>query len=258
VVNSLCVVEKDIGEMETEEKTIARGKPADYGQEIVKRRFRLTAERLEFRNKTVLDFGCGNGAQTVEFLETGCHIIAVDIDQQDLSVLKDYITANNLTSIVPMQYDGHSLPLQSASVDIVVSYEVIEHVEDESQALNELHRVLKPEGCMIISVPNKGWVFETHGAHLPLLPWNRVPFFSWLPRTIHRRYAKARIYRKNEIIRLLQSHSFDVLEALYITAPMDVVKTPWIKKLLRATVFSGDTTKIPFLSTSILVHCRRK
>lgn len=243
--------------MKTEEITVSRGKPADYGQEIVKRRFRLTAQRLELGNKTVLDFGCGNGAQTVEFLNSGCHMIAVDIDGPDLSVLQDYIAANNITSIVPMQYDGHTLPLQSASVDIVVSYEVIEHVEDESQTLDELHRVLRPEGHMMISVPNKGWVFETHGAHLPLLPWNRVPFFSWLPRAIHKKYAKARIYRKSEIAELLQAHSFEVLEALYITAPMDVVRIPWMKKLLRATLFSGDTTTVPFLSTSVLVHCKR-
>jgi hypothetical protein len=101
-------------------------------------------------------------------------------------------------------------------------------------------------------------VFETHGAHLPLLPWNRVPFFSWLPRAIHRKYAKARIYRKSEIVKLLEDHSFEVLEALYITAPMDVVKSPWLKHLLRSTVFSGDTTIVPWLSTSVLVHCKRR
>ena len=55
--------------MESEEKIIARGKPADYGQEIVKRRFRLTAQRLELGNKTVLDFGCGNGALALEVLQ---------------------------------------------------------------------------------------------------------------------------------------------------------------------------------------------
>jgi 2-polyprenyl-3-methyl-5-hydroxy-6-metoxy-1,4-benzoquinol methylase len=237
--------------------TPARGKPADYGQELVKRRFRLTSSLVDLRNKTVLDFGCGNGAQTIEFLGSGCRITGVDIDQQDLDVLKEYLQSNNLDSIVAVRYDGSTLPLESSSFDVILSYEVIEHVQNESQTLEELSRVLKPGGEMVISVPNKGWVFETHGANLPLLPWNRVPFFSWLPHSIHSRFAKARIYKKNEIIRLLADHRFDILTTMYITAPMDVVKAPWLKNLLRSTVFTGDTTTVSMLSTSILIHCRK-
>ena len=243
--------------MTPSENTIARGKPADYGQEIVKRRFRLTSSLVDLRNKSVLDFGCGNGAQTVEFIGSGCRITAVDIDQRDLDVLKDYLQSNNLNSIVPVRYGGSTLPLDSGSFDLIVSYEVIEHVQNESQTLDELYKVLKPGGEMVISVPNKGWIFETHGANLPLLPWNRVPFFSWLPHSIHSRYAKARIYKKNEITRLLTDHRFDILKTVYITAPMDVVKVPWLKSFLRSTLFAGDTTTVSILSTSILTYCRK-
>lgn len=238
--------------------TILRGKPADYGQEIVKRRYRLTRQRLDLQNKLLLDFGCGNGAQTVEFANDNCRIVALDIDPQDLAVLNDHLSAYKLAGISPVQYDGNSLPLRSGSVDAIISYEVLEHVRDESRTLRELFRVLKSGGEMMISVPNKAWVFETHGAHLPLLPWNRVPFFSWLPRSVHRRYAKARIYRKKDIVRTLEENSFEVVEALYVTAPMDVVNIPWLKKFLRKTIFSGDATGNPFLSTSILVYCRKQ
>lgn len=240
-----------------ESQTVGRGKPADYGQEIVKRRYRLTVARLDFNNKRVLDFGCGNGAQTIEFLDAGCKIIAVDIDRHDLSTLIEKLQMHADSSIVPVQYDGHSLPIPSESIDIVMSFEVMEHVTDECQALREIYRVLKPGGEMILSVPNKAWIFETHGANLPLLPWNRVPFFSWMPRAIHARFAKARIYRKQDIVKLLSSHSFTVTESSYVTAPMDVVKLTWLKTFLRTTIFSGDTTVIPFFSTSILVHCKK-
>jgi 2-polyprenyl-3-methyl-5-hydroxy-6-metoxy-1,4-benzoquinol methylase len=236
---------------------LARGKPAEYGQEIVKRRFRLTASMVELGGKRVLDFGCGNGAQTLEFLRSGCRITAVDIDFNDLGLLSGYLKSLRVDSVLPIQYDGSHLPIRSGSIDVVVSYEVLEHVRSESQTLHELHRVLRSDGMMVVSVPNKRWVFETHGANLPLLPWNRVPFFSWLPTPIHRRLAKARIYRKTDITRLLSSHGFEVLQARYITAPMDVVKNRRLKTLLRSTIFNGDSTALPFLSTSILVSCRK-
>jgi 2-polyprenyl-3-methyl-5-hydroxy-6-metoxy-1,4-benzoquinol methylase len=233
----------------------ARGKPADYGQEIVKRRRRLTLAKCRLDGKLVLDFGCGNGAQTAEYMQDGCNIVALDVDEGDLKELSKHLQSGRGKSVLPVRYDGWSLPVADASVDVVLCYEVIEHVPDERQALREIRRVLKPGGEVVLSVPNKAWVFETHGARLPLLPWNRVPFFSWLPKPVHAKYANARIYRRSEIMKLLTSEALHVRSAEYITAPMDMVSTPWLKNLLRSALFAGDVTQVPFLSTSILVHC---
>ncbi len=236
---------------------IQRGKPADYGQEILKRRFRRTAGKVVLNGKLVLDFGCGNGAQTMEFAGAGCSIIAADIGIENLSVLAGRLREIGCTTVLPVHYDGVHLPVRPGSIDVVLSYEVIEHVEDEAAMLDELRRVLRPGGEMVISVPNKGWVFETHGADLPLLKWNRVPFLSWLPHSIHGKIAHARIYRKKDIVPLLRSGGFRVVSAEYITAPMDVVKVDAIKRVLRSTIFRGDTTRISMFSTSILVHCAK-
>src|SRR5690606_1113880 len=86
--------------------------------------------------------------------------------------------------------------------DRIISFEVIEHLTSED-AVQFYYESLKPGGLMAISVPNKWWIFETHGAKLPLLPWNRVPFFSWLPTPIHEKWANARIYTRKRILRLL-------------------------------------------------------
>ncbi len=235
-----------------------RGVPAQYGQEIVKRRFRLTTPRISLENKIVLDCGCGNGVQTFEFLKSGCMVIAGDIEFSNLKTFSEKLQSQHQQNVLPLQCDGARLPLPTESVDAVLCYEVLEHVPDESLQLSEIHRVLKPHGEFIISVPNKGWIFETHGTQLRFLPLNRVPFLSWLPRSLHRLISLARIYRKRDIEKLLTDHSFNIVKSLYITAPMDVVKIPWLKRLLRSTIFSGDTTSLTFLSTSVLVHCRKK
>jgi SAM-dependent methyltransferase len=142
-------------------------------------------------------------------------------------------------------------------VDYAISFEVLEHVRHEQNALSELCRVIKPGGKLVMSVPNRWWVFETHGANLPVLPWNRVPFFSWLPKTLHDRYARARIYTRGEIVGKISRAGFSVERSLYITAPMDVVKWPPAQRLLRATVFRGDLTRIPTLSTAVMVTAER-
>ena len=61
--------------------------------------------------------------------------------------------------------------------DRLISFEVIEHLPGEEGVAN-YSKSLKMGGIAAISVPNKWWIFETHGAKLPLLPWNRVPFLG--------------------------------------------------------------------------------
>lgn len=61
--------------------------------------------------------------------------------------------------------------------DRIISFEVIEHLSSED-GVKFYYDSLKEDGIFAVSVPNKWWIFETHGAKLPLLPLNRMPFFS--------------------------------------------------------------------------------
>lgn len=237
---------------------VASGDPAAFGDRILRRRYRLTNSLVTFTEKRVLDFGCGNGAQTVLFADRDCEIVAVDIHQSGLDRLSEYNAENGIRNILPVLYAGQELPFDDNYFDLVISYEVLEHVQNEDLALREIQRVLKPGGEVVFSVPNRAWVFETHGANLPLLPWNRVPFFSWLPKTLHSRWAKARIYNKTQLAALFERHGFKTLQIQYITAPMDVVNNPRLKHFLTKYIFRGDTTNIPFLSTAILFHGRNE
>ena len=206
----------------------------------------------------LLDFGCGTGAQTLFFAPHFPKTLATDVEQNSLDELtRSALAAGLADRIVALHYDGRDLPIESATVDYAISFEVLEHVDDEVCALSELRRVLKPGAVLAMSVPNRWWIFETHGAALPLLKWNRVPFFSWLPKPLHDRWARARIYSRREITAKLRTAGFTVQDAVYITAPMDVIRNRAIKRLLRASVFKSDRTSIPFLATAVLMICRR-
>ena len=232
---------------------LAGGKPASSQDFILARRERIVRGAMPIDGRVLLDFGCGNGAQTASFLDDFDLVVGADVSDGYLEHFARTLGAQAKAASA-LRYDGLTLPLADASVDRVVSFEVLEHVEDETLALAEIARVLRPGGHLAMSVPNRWWIFETHGADLPLLPWNRVPFFSWLPKGIHDRYARARIYRRREIEALLRGHGLRIEDSAYITAPMDVVRWTPLRDLLRATVFGSDRTPVPFLATAVFVH----
>ena len=234
------------------------GQPARPDDFLLERRYRLVKPYLPRAGLTLLDFGCGNGAQTFYFAGDFRKIVGVDISREYLGQFQQSLIQRNLTQqITPTQYDGLHIPCRDASVDCAISFEVLEHVANEQIVLGELNRIIRPGGRLVMTVPNRWWIFETHGANLPLLPWNRVPFFSWLPKRLHDRFAKARIYQKREIIRLLGKSGFNLEASCYVTAPMDVVKWKPLQRILRNSLFRNDQTRVPFLATAILVIAKR-
>ncbi|MCH7548971.1 MAG: methyltransferase domain-containing protein [Candidatus Krumholzibacteriota bacterium] len=237
---------------------LAPGKSAEEDHVIIQRRYRLATALCPPQGDVLLDFGCGNGVQTMLFAPHFRRVIGLDISRSYLDELAARAAeAGYGDRVETVHFHGQSFPLETAGVDYAVSFEVLEHVEDEAGALAELARVIRPGGSLVMSVPNKWWVFETHGADLPLLRWNRVPFFSWLPKPIHDRYARARIYRRPEIMRKIEETGFRVTAARYITAPMDVITNARIRHFFQRTLFRNDTTRIPSMATAILVVAER-
>lgn len=227
------------------------GRPADAGDRIVSRRLRMVQRIPGFigADLTLLDAGCGNGASMLALAAHMKYCLGVDVTDEHFPR-----AGQGNCTFLRMDMERDAPPEQ---FDRVISFEVIEHLERE-ESVRFYYDALKDGGLMAISVPNKWWVFETHGAKLPLLPWNRVPFFSWLPRPVHERLANARIYTKGRIVRLLERHGFTVLSTDYIMAPMDVLPDGAFKRFVLNRFFYHDTTRIPFKSTSIFVLAKKE
>lgn len=102
--------------------------------------------------KTVLDAACGEGYGSFLLSRQAVHVTGVDIDQQAVAHARTRYPADNLAF---EQADCTRLPLADDSVDVVVSFETLEHLAEHDALLTEFRRVLKDDGFLLLSSPDK-------------------------------------------------------------------------------------------------------
>lgn len=103
------------------------------------------------RGKNVLDVASGEGYGTALLAQTALSAIGVEIDPNSVVHASSFYVAPNLKYLAA---DARNLPVDSNSIDVVVSFETLEHVSDHDRFLAEVARVLRPEGLLFISTPD--------------------------------------------------------------------------------------------------------
>lgn len=104
------------------------------------------------RGKTVLDIASGEGYGSALLSETAQKVYGVDIAIDAIDHAKARYTQENLEFL---QGSCAKIPLPDDSVDIVVSFETIEHHDQHEEMMREIKRVLKSDGILVISSPDK-------------------------------------------------------------------------------------------------------
>jgi SAM-dependent methyltransferase len=109
---------------------------------------------------TVLEAGCGVGAQTVTLARNSplAHIVAVDISQESLTLARERTIAAGLTNVTFRQADLFALPYPPASFDHAFVCFVLEHLADPLGALDALRGVVKPGGTLTVIEGDHGSV----------------------------------------------------------------------------------------------------
>ena len=138
------------------------------------------------RGKRVLDIACGEGYGAAAFVKAG----AASVTGVDIS-LEICEHARRKYSLDARAGDVQSIPLQDQSIDLVVSFETIEHVDAPAAFISECARVLIPEGMLIVSTPNRP-VYSGKGAQNP---FHRLEFDeSEFVKLLHSRFRVVRLY----------------------------------------------------------------
>ncbi|MET8774662.1 methyltransferase domain-containing protein [Nocardia sp. NPDC004654] len=131
------------------------------------RRHEIVYARLLDRcaGKTVLEAGSGEGYGADMIAGVAAKVIGLDYDASAVAHVRA-----RYPRVEMIQGNLAALPLDDASVDVVVNFQVIEHLWDQSQFLRECHRVLRSGGELLISTPNR--ITFSPGRDTPLNPFH--------------------------------------------------------------------------------------
>jgi ubiquinone/menaquinone biosynthesis C-methylase UbiE len=103
------------------------------------------------RGKDVLDIASGEGYGAAILAQVASSVVGVDICDEAVSHAQNVHARSNLRYLTG---DVRKIPLEDNSVDVVVSFETLEHFYEHDLFMQEVKRVLRPDGCLIISTPN--------------------------------------------------------------------------------------------------------
>ncbi|PJE65270.1 class I SAM-dependent methyltransferase, partial [Candidatus Saccharibacteria bacterium CG10_big_fil_rev_8_21_14_0_10_47_8] len=103
------------------------------------------------KDKVVLDIACGSGYGSSILARQAARVMGVDLSEPAIEYAQQNYGAANIGFRVG---DATDIPIGDESVDVVVSFETIEHIPDYKKFLKEVRRVLKAEGLFIVSTPN--------------------------------------------------------------------------------------------------------
>ncbi|MBN1305172.1 MAG: class I SAM-dependent methyltransferase [Anaerolineales bacterium] len=109
--------------------------------------------------ESILDFGCGSGVMLPCLAQVSNRVIAVDVDLAPLKKVGEYITFAENISVYDAR-DPHNQKFPTASFDLVIALDVLEHVQDLEQTLRRLVSLLKPGGQVIVSGPTENLFYQ--------------------------------------------------------------------------------------------------
>lgn len=127
------------------------GYPFDPASRILARETLKLLERGE--KGRLLDVGCSHGAFDFELAKRGFDVVGIDLNQESVEVGEKIKKALGVNNVTFRQMDISSNLFPGKCFDVVLVYETLEHIKNDSKALSEIYRILKEEGLLVISVP---------------------------------------------------------------------------------------------------------
>jgi SAM-dependent methyltransferase len=174
----------------------------------------------------ILDVGCGTGINLSYFSRYGS-TVGLDISQDALR----FCSQRGLSNV--LQGDAERLPFEDNSFDLITALDLLEHLDDK-QALAEFHRVLKPNGFLILTVPAFSFMWSQHDE------------------AVHHK----RRYSKRELKSVIKANGFSIYRINYwnIFLFLPIVLMRLTKRILKNTEIKTDTIELPNIVNKFLIY----
>jgi len=230
------------------QKAALRGEPSYVWRDGQQRRLDMIVRAAGGRiHGLALENGCGVGMYVEKMSALGAKVIGLEYDferTRDARVKSDLI----------INAAGEFVPLPSSTFDLILSHEVIEHVQDDRAAICEMIRLLKPGGRAVIFCPNIGYPVETHGIY-----WNGKYYFgnklfvNYLPRSLRNKLAPhVRVYSRRDMQKLFEGLPVKFIERTIVFGAYDniIARLGALGKILRAVLQFLEATPLKWFGLS--------
>ena len=237
-------------------KAALRGEPSYVWRTGQQRRLEMiihaAGERIQ---GNILENGCGVGMYVEHIASFGGTIIGLEYDFERAAEAR-------INSPHILNAAGEFLPLPSATLrhaqdsafDLILSHEVIEHVQSDRSAIQEMVRVLKIGGRAIIFCPNRGYPFETHGIYWQgKYYFGNKLFINYLPRTLRNKLAPhVRVYSTSDMHKLFEGLPVKLIERTIVFGAYDniIARFGSLGKILRGVLQFLEKTPLKFFGLS--------
>ena len=177
----------------------------------------------------VLEIGCGEGYGANFLAEnTGAFIQAIDINTNAITnAQKQYIHKN----VNFKTYDGKNIDYEDNSFDVIISFQVIEHIENTTEYLKNIKRLLKPNGIFLITTPSRTYRLADNQK-----PWN--PYHI-------------REYNSNTLTKDIKN-VFDNINTYSITSIKEILDIEFERVRPNRSDYNNDVTIIPNITNDFL------
>jgi len=229
-------------------KAALRGEPSYVWRAGQDRRFEMLRQGAGERiHGCVFEAGCGVGSYLFRLQKEARQAVGLEIEH-------DRAGQAHLGARQVVCGAGENLPFPDRSFDLVLSHEVIEHVQDDRAAVQEIVRTLRPGGRLILFCPNRGYPFETHGIYWRgRYHFGNIPLVNYLPRRWRDRLAPhVRIYSRADLERLFAGLPVRLVHRSVIFGAYDniIYRWPAAGRLLRKVLQSMEKTPLQNLGLS--------
>ena len=177
---------------------------------------KIMLEMLDSEQGLLLDIGCAAGAEFKPLLARGFRIVGFDYAPEMIRLAQHRFGASPAVHLC--RADAESLPFPDASFDHVVSLGVFEYLSTYDRGLEEIHRVLRPGGTAIISLPTR---ISLDRCSYNLIHATAVPLWRGIKRLMGKRRSAKELGRRwnrcvpSRVLALLRKHGLDPEHSAY-------------------------------------------
>lgn len=133
----------------------------------------------------VLEIGCGDGGNLVPFAKRGCAVMGVDLSPSRIEVAKNCFASLELQGDF-VAADIFTVKELERQFDLIICHDVLEHIFDKSQFIENLKKYVKPGGMVFMSFPAWQMPFGGHQQICHSRVLSHLPWIHLLPRAVYR------------------------------------------------------------------------